>query len=166
MLSIVPWQGLMGSWSEPQQDLLIPNPLCLLPSSGRDHVPQEASEPGLELGVIKQGLSREKGEAFLLLPAKSWEAPDRVPPPQVWAQSTPRCDLHANLLHNGCGQDHIESPRSSVTILEDRPLSNKGSGGSTTTQMSPQRIQLNLRPGRSPPTAVGREGCSAKGLRR
>ncbi|CAN8201938.1 unnamed protein product [Coccothraustes coccothraustes] len=65
---------------------------------------------------------------------------------EVWAQSTPRCDLHANLLHNGCRQDHIEFPSSSVTILEDRPLSNKGSGGATTTQMSPQRIQLNLRP--------------------
>ncbi|XP_017688783.1 PREDICTED: integrin beta-3 [Lepidothrix coronata] len=65
---------------------------------------------------------------------------------EVWAQSSPRCDLRANLLHNGCGQEHIESPSSSVTILEDRPLSNKGSGGATTTQMSPQRIQLNLRP--------------------
>lgn len=72
-------------------------------------------------------------------------------------QSTPRCDLHANLLLNGCGQEHIESPSSSVTVLEDRPLSNKGSGGSTTTQMSPQRIQLNLRPGKSPQSAVARE---------
>ncbi|NXU94256.1 ITB3 protein, partial [Xiphorhynchus elegans] len=63
-----------------------------------------------------------------------------------WAQSSPRCDLRANLLHNGCGQEHLESPSSSVTILEDRPLSNKGSGGATTTQMSPQRIRLNLRP--------------------
>lgn len=46
-----------------------PNPLCLLPSSARDHVPQEAFDPGLELGVIKQGLSREKVIAFVLLPA-------------------------------------------------------------------------------------------------
>ncbi|KFQ00219.1 Integrin beta-3, partial [Haliaeetus albicilla] len=57
-----------------------------------------------------------------------------------------RCDLLANLLQNGCGQDYIEFPISSVTILEDRPLSSKGSGSSTTTQMSPQKIQLNLRP--------------------
>ncbi|XP_029879024.1 integrin beta-3 [Aquila chrysaetos chrysaetos] len=65
---------------------------------------------------------------------------------EVLAQSSPRCDLRANLLQNGCGQDYIEFPSSSVTILEDRPLSSKGSGGSTTTQMSPQKIQLNLRP--------------------
>ncbi|KFV62965.1 Integrin beta-3, partial [Dryobates pubescens] len=61
-------------------------------------------------------------------------------------QPSPRCDFHANLLQNGCGQDHIEFPTSSVTILENRPLSSKGSGGSTTTQMKPQRIQLDLRP--------------------
>lgn len=53
-------------------------------------------------------------------------------------------------------QDYIEFPISSVTILEDRPLSSKGSGSSTTTQMSPQKIQLNLRPGKSPQTAAGR----------
>ncbi|OXB60807.1 hypothetical protein ASZ78_005245 [Callipepla squamata] len=65
---------------------------------------------------------------------------------KVVAQSSPRCDLLANLLQNGCGKDFIEFPRSNVTVVEARPLSDKGSGGSTTTQMSPQRIQLNLRP--------------------
>jgi len=65
-------------------------------------------------------------------------------------QSFPRCDLYINLLQNGCEQDHIEFPTSTVTVLEDRPLSDKGSGSSTTTQMSPQKIQLNLRPGKSP----------------
>ncbi|KFU90912.1 Integrin beta-3, partial [Chaetura pelagica] len=57
-----------------------------------------------------------------------------------------RCDLHANLLQKGCGQDEIEFPISTVTIQQDQPLSNKGSGGSSTTQMRPQRIELNLRP--------------------
>lgn len=61
-------------------------------------------------------------------------------------QSSPRCDLLANLLQNGCRRDLIEFPTSSVTIQEDRPLSDKGSGGSTTTQMRPQRIELKLRP--------------------
>ncbi|XP_009997642.1 PREDICTED: integrin beta-3 [Chaetura pelagica] len=63
-----------------------------------------------------------------------------------WAESSPRCDLHANLLQKGCGQDEIEFPISTVTIQQDQPLSNKGSGGSSTTQMRPQRIELNLRP--------------------
>lgn len=71
------------------------------------------------------------------------------------AQSSPRCDLRANLLRNGCGRDDIEFPTSTVTVVEDRPLSDKGSGGSTTTQMSPQRIELNLRPGKSPQAAAG-----------
>lgn len=76
-------------------------------------------------------------------------APDRVPSLQVLAQGSPRCDLRTNLLESGCGHDYIEFPSSSVTILEARPLSDKGSGSSITTQMSPQRIRLNLRPGTS-----------------
>ncbi|KFP32273.1 Integrin beta-3, partial [Colius striatus] len=57
-----------------------------------------------------------------------------------------RCDLRENLLQSGCGLADIESPTSTVTVLENQPLSDKGSGSSTTTQMSPQKIQLNLRP--------------------
>lgn len=82
--------------------------------------------------------------------------PDSVPVPQTMAQSSPRCDLRANLLQNGCRQDLIEFPTSSITVLEDRPLSDKGSGGSTTTQMRPQRIELKLRPGKSLQNAVGK----------
>lgn len=82
--------------------------------------------------------------------------PDSSLVPQTMDQSSPRCDLLANLLQNGCRQDLIEFPTSSVIIQEDRPLSDKGSGGSTTTQMRPQRIELKLRPGKSPQNAVGK----------
>ncbi|CAM4704850.1 integrin beta-3 [Caretta caretta] len=61
-------------------------------------------------------------------------------------QGTPRCDLKKNLLQNGCTQDFIEYPVSSMEILEDKPLSNTGSGQTVTTQMSPQKIELHLRP--------------------
>ncbi|XP_015266184.1 PREDICTED: integrin beta-3-like, partial [Gekko japonicus] len=55
-----------------------------------------------------------------------------------------RCDLSDNLIQNGCADD-MEFPTSTSAILEDRPLSSKGSGGSI-TQMSPQKIELHLRP--------------------
>uniref|UniRef100_H9GL59 Integrin beta n=1 Tax=Anolis carolinensis TaxID=28377 RepID=H9GL59_ANOCA len=60
-------------------------------------------------------------------------------------QGFSRCDLKDNLLQNGCTSDFIEYPVSSTYILENRPLSNKGSG-SEITQMTPQKIELNLRP--------------------
>lgn len=47
--------------AEPQQDLLILDPISLPPPSSRDHEFQKASYPSLALGVIKWGLSREKG---------------------------------------------------------------------------------------------------------
>nr|XP_056719022.1 integrin beta-3 [Euleptes europaea] len=56
----------------------------------------------------------------------------------------PRCDLKVNLIQSGCA-DYLEFPTSTTTILEARPLSDKGSGGSI-TQMSPQKIELHLRP--------------------
>ncbi|MEE6525127.1 hypothetical protein FKM82_024945, partial [Ascaphus truei] len=63
-------------------------------------------------------------------------------------KGAPRCDLKDSLLENGCQLQHIESPVSSVLVVDNRPLSDKGSGGQTQeiTQMSPQRVQLNLRP--------------------
>ncbi|ETE73271.1 Integrin beta-3, partial [Ophiophagus hannah] len=56
-----------------------------------------------------------------------------------------RCDLMENLLQNGCPKKYIEDPVSQTFILEDRPLSAKGSG-SDITQMTPQKIELHLRP--------------------
>lgn len=61
----------------------------------------------------------------------------------------PRCDLKENLLKDNCAPESIEFPISKATILEARPLSDKGSGDSSQiTQVSPQRIALRLRPGR------------------
>ncbi|XP_078501226.1 integrin beta-3 [Lissotriton helveticus] len=59
-----------------------------------------------------------------------------------------RCDLFDTLRENGCSSEHIEFPVSSLNILKNTPLSDKGTGGRTSviTQMSPQRIELHLRP--------------------
>uniref|UniRef100_A0A8C0JUE7 Integrin beta n=1 Tax=Canis lupus dingo TaxID=286419 RepID=A0A8C0JUE7_CANLU len=61
---------------------------------------------------------------------------------------TSRCDLKANLVKNGCG-DEFESPASSTQVLRSLPLSSKGSSpaSSDVIQMTPQKIALNLRPG-------------------
>ncbi|XP_057570866.1 integrin beta-3 isoform X2 [Hippopotamus amphibius kiboko] len=60
---------------------------------------------------------------------------------------SPRCNLKENLLKDNCPLDFIEFPISEATILEARPLSDKGSGDSSqVTQVSPQRIALRLRP--------------------
>ncbi|KAK2110931.1 Integrin beta-3 [Saguinus oedipus] len=58
-----------------------------------------------------------------------------------------RCDLKENLLKDNCAPESIEFPVSEAQVLEDRPLSDKGSGDSSqVTQVSPQRIALRLRP--------------------
>ncbi|XP_011817956.1 PREDICTED: integrin beta-3 [Colobus angolensis palliatus] len=60
---------------------------------------------------------------------------------------SPRCDLKENLLKDNCAPESIEFPVSEARVLEDRPLSDKGSGDSSqVTQVSPQRIALRLRP--------------------
>lgn len=75
-------------------------------------------------------------------------------------------------MKDGCAPESIEFPVSEAQILEDRPLSDKGSGDSAQiTQVSPQRIALRLRPGRhrahlgETPSTSG-QGTSIEGLSR
>lgn len=61
-----------------------------------------------------------------------------------------RCDTRSALQSNGCPQDYIEYPVSDISFSGNQPLSDKGSGGETEkiTQMTPQKIELYLRPGK------------------
>ncbi|XP_044294258.1 integrin beta-5 [Varanus komodoensis] len=61
---------------------------------------------------------------------------------------TSRCDFTENLISNGCA-GHIESTKSSIDIVKNLPLSSMGSSGanSDVTQIMPQKVLLNLRPG-------------------
>ncbi|KAM4687167.1 integrin beta-3-like, partial [Rhinophrynus dorsalis] len=65
-----------------------------------------------------------------------------------FAKGAARCDLRSSLEENGCHPDHIEFPVSKTNILDARPLSDKGSGADSKeiTQITPQRIELHLRP--------------------
>uniref|UniRef100_A0A3Q2XKH9 Integrin beta 3a n=1 Tax=Hippocampus comes TaxID=109280 RepID=A0A3Q2XKH9_HIPCM len=59
-----------------------------------------------------------------------------------------RCDLKQNLLDGGCSDEALESPASTLAVLEDKALSDKASGaGETVTQIQPQKIRMVLRPG-------------------
>ncbi|XP_053219661.1 integrin beta-3 [Podarcis raffonei] len=72
-------------------------------------------------------------------PQCAWCSQEGMPP------GFSRCDSKDNLIKNGCMKNLIEYPVSSTEILEDRQLSDKGSG-SDITQMTPQKIRLHLRP--------------------
>uniref|UniRef100_UPI0037E913D1 integrin beta-3-like n=1 Tax=Semicossyphus pulcher TaxID=241346 RepID=UPI0037E913D1 len=62
--------------------------------------------------------------------------------------SVSRCDLKQKLLDGGCNKDALEFPSSTLTIRQDKPLSDKASGpADDVTQIKPQKIQMTLRPG-------------------
>lgn len=81
---------------------------------------------------------------------------------------TSRCDFLENLIANGCA-GAIENPSSSISVVQNVPLSSKGSGQThlDVTQITPQKVALNLRPGESPAAVsrmlgggvVGEKGC-------
>uniref|UniRef100_A0A3B3ZKM1 Integrin beta n=1 Tax=Periophthalmus magnuspinnatus TaxID=409849 RepID=A0A3B3ZKM1_9GOBI len=57
-----------------------------------------------------------------------------------------RCDTVDKLLEKGCAENKMEFPVSSGQILQDRSLGKK-SNNTNSTQISPQKMSLNLRPG-------------------
>ncbi|XP_063040848.1 integrin beta-3-like [Engraulis encrasicolus] len=59
-----------------------------------------------------------------------------------------RCDLKESLVAGGCAADALEFPTSSMSIQEDKPLSDRAAGASKdVTQIRPQKLHLTLRPG-------------------
>ncbi|XP_038049390.1 integrin beta-1-like isoform X2 [Patiria miniata] len=85
--------------------------------------------------------ARTCGECIALDPMCGWCGD------QGYAEETNfrRCDLQANLMNKTC-QD-ITFPESSVTVVQNDPLSDAGEGPSTeAVQVAPQKITLKLRP--------------------
>ncbi|XP_053309660.1 integrin beta-3 [Spea bombifrons] len=62
-----------------------------------------------------------------------------------FGKGAPRCDLKSSLLENDCRPENIVFPASSINVVDNRPLSDKGSEAEI-TQMTPQKIDLRLRP--------------------
>ncbi|XP_033962154.1 integrin beta-6 [Pseudochaenichthys georgianus] len=63
-----------------------------------------------------------------------------------WFSVSERCDTLDNLLEKGCARDQLEFPVSVGQILQDHPLGKKTINDNT-TQISPQKMALKLRPG-------------------
>ncbi|XP_072236930.1 integrin beta-6 [Leuresthes tenuis] len=63
-----------------------------------------------------------------------------------WFAVSERCDTLDSLLEKGCARGHVEFPISKGQILENRPLGKKTSNPDS-TQISPQKMALKLRPG-------------------
>lgn len=71
---------------------------------------------------------------------------------------TSRCDFIHNLQKRGCEPRFVENPSSSISVLQNIPLSSKGLSQYDVTQIMPQKLALSLRPGRFPSHPV-RDNC-------
>ncbi|XP_037835857.1 integrin beta-6 isoform X2 [Kryptolebias marmoratus] len=63
-----------------------------------------------------------------------------------WCSAAERCDSPDALLEKGCAEGHLQFPGSRSQILRDEPLGRK-TNHTNSTQISPQKMSLNLRPG-------------------
>ncbi|XP_054901011.1 integrin beta-6 [Poeciliopsis prolifica] len=63
-----------------------------------------------------------------------------------WGSISSRCDTLDSLLEKGCSRDQVQFPVSKSQILLDRPLG-KITDDANSTQVSPQKMSLKLRPG-------------------
>uniref|UniRef100_A0A8C0HA28 Integrin beta n=1 Tax=Chelonoidis abingdonii TaxID=106734 RepID=A0A8C0HA28_CHEAB len=97
------------------------------------------------LNICTSGSATSCGECLLIHPKCAWCSKEEFGSTKF---ITSRCDFVENLIMNGCAGE-LETPKSSINIVENLPLSSKGSSLtlSDVTQIMPQKISLNLRPG-------------------
>uniref|UniRef100_A0A3P8UYU5 Integrin beta n=1 Tax=Cynoglossus semilaevis TaxID=244447 RepID=A0A3P8UYU5_CYNSE len=98
------------------------------------------------LNMCMSGSATSCEECLLIHPSCAWCAQQDFGKGRTL---TFRCDFSQNLQKRGCLTQHIEYPTSSVSVLQNNPLSSKGSGSTlyNVVQMAPQQISLSLRPG-------------------
>ncbi|NXQ66659.1 ITB5 protein, partial [Quiscalus mexicanus] len=97
------------------------------------------------LNLCTSGSATSCEECLLIHPKCAWCSKEDF---SSTKSITSRCDFLQNLLANGCA-GAIENPSSSISVVRNVPLSSKGSGQShlDVTQITPQKVALNLRPG-------------------
>uniref|UniRef100_A0A8C2Z6A4 Integrin beta n=1 Tax=Cyclopterus lumpus TaxID=8103 RepID=A0A8C2Z6A4_CYCLU len=85
-------------------------------------------------------------ECLLIHPSCAWCAQEEF---GRGRSLTSRCDFSQNLQKRGCDARLIEFPTSSISVLQNMPLSSKGSGSTQydVVQIMPQKISVSLRPG-------------------
>ncbi|XP_070693758.1 integrin beta-5 [Pempheris klunzingeri] len=98
------------------------------------------------LNMCMSGSATSCEECLLIHPSCAWCAQEDFGRGRTL---TSRCDLSQNLQKRGCEARSIEYPTSSISVLQNMPLSSKGSGSSqyNVVQIMPQKISLRLRPG-------------------
>lgn len=98
------------------------------------------------LNMCMSGSATSCEECLLIHPSCAWCAQEDFGGRRSLLS---RCDFKQNLYKRGCDPRTIEYPRSSISILQNMPLSSKGSGSSqySLVQIMPQKISLSLRPG-------------------
>uniref|UniRef100_A0A665WWD2 Integrin beta n=1 Tax=Echeneis naucrates TaxID=173247 RepID=A0A665WWD2_ECHNA len=97
------------------------------------------------LNMCMSGSATSCEECLLIHPSCAWCAQEVFGSGRTL---TSRCDFSHNLLKRGCQVRFIEYPTSSISILQNMPLSSKGSGATNNVvQIMPQRISLSLRQG-------------------
>ncbi|XP_037344613.1 integrin beta-5 [Pungitius pungitius] len=102
--------------------------------------------PARGLNLCMSGSATSCEECLLIHPKCAWCAQEEF----GRGRSLPsRCDFSQNLQRRGCDARLIEFPSSSISVLENRPLSSKGSGSAQfdVVQIMPQKISVSLRPG-------------------
>uniref|UniRef100_A0A8C2Z6D2 Integrin beta n=1 Tax=Cyclopterus lumpus TaxID=8103 RepID=A0A8C2Z6D2_CYCLU len=102
------------------------------------------SPPGLNMCMSGSATSCE--ECLLIHPSCAWCAQEEF---GRGRSLTSRCDFSQNLQKRGCDARLIEFPTSSISVLQNMPLSSKGSGSTQydVVQIMPQKISVSLRPG-------------------
>ncbi|KAM3861852.1 integrin beta-5 [Diretmus argenteus] len=98
------------------------------------------------LNVCMSGSATSCEECLLIHPSCAWCAQEDFGRGRTL---TSRCDFSQNLQKRGCEGRFIESPSSSISVLQNEPLSSKGSGLTQydVIQIMPQKISVSLRPG-------------------
>uniref|UniRef100_UPI0037E81545 integrin beta-5 n=1 Tax=Semicossyphus pulcher TaxID=241346 RepID=UPI0037E81545 len=98
------------------------------------------------LNMCMSGSATSCEECLLIHPSCAWCAQEDF---GRWRSLTSRCDFSQNLQKRGCDLRSIEYPKSSISVLQNMPLSSKGSGATQydVVQIMPQKISLSLRPG-------------------
>ncbi|XP_042350239.1 integrin beta-5 [Plectropomus leopardus] len=98
------------------------------------------------LNMCMSGSATSCEECLLIHPSCAWCAQEEFGRGRTL---TSRCDFIQNLQKRGCEARFVEYPISRISILENRPLSSKGSGSTQfdVVQIMPQKISLSLRPG-------------------
>ncbi|XP_068427927.1 integrin beta-5 [Clinocottus analis] len=102
--------------------------------------------PARGLNMCMSGSATSCEECLLIHPRCAWCAQEEF---GRGRSLTSRCDFSPNLQKRGCDVRLIEFPTSSVSVLQNMPLSSKGSGATQydVVQIMPQKISVSLRPG-------------------